>query len=138
MEKKSSDSSTSGENNNDDLSMMTPSGTDKQQEQMYVENVGVSDEGWYECEASNLLGRISARLYLTVRRRTRILDAPQNTSVTKGQSATLTCLVDKEEDVNVDLRWFFNDVLIDLPTWSPTSSVSSFSMSAFNYQVCTS
>lgn len=37
-----------------------------------------------------------------------------NISVTKGQSAVLKCTVSKEDDTDVELRWKFNDQLLEL------------------------
>ena len=37
-----------------------------------------------------------------------------NISVTKGQSALFKCTVSKEDEVEVDLRWKFNDLDLDL------------------------
>ena len=37
-----------------------------------------------------------------------------NISVTKGQSASFKCTVSKEDEVEVDLKWTFNGLLLDL------------------------
>lgn len=44
-----------------------------------------------------------------------------NISVTKGQSALFKCTVSKEDDVEVDLKWKFNDLDLDLTPISPES-----------------
>jgi len=37
-----------------------------------------------------------------------------NISVTKGQSALFKCTISKEEDVDIELKWTFNDLPLDL------------------------
>jgi hypothetical protein len=82
--------------------------------ELVVKHVNSEHQGWYRCEASNLLGTVSANMYLQVRKKTEIIEPPMNISVTKGQSALLKCTISKEEDIEVDLKWKFNDVSLDL------------------------
>lgn len=37
-----------------------------------------------------------------------------NISATKGQSALFKCTVSKEDDIDIDLKWKFNDLVLDL------------------------
>ncbi len=59
-----------------------------------------------------------------------------NISVTKGQSALFKCTVSKEDDIDIDLKWKFNDVLLDLqpvkPFYMTTNSQDSYSSSEIN------
>jgi hypothetical protein len=80
---------------------------------LIIKSVNLRNAGWYKCIAENLLGSISQNLYLYVKKKTEIIEPPMNISVIKGQSATLKCTVSKEDDIDVDIRWKFNDILID-------------------------
>jgi len=48
-----------------------------------------------------------------------------NISVTKGQSALFKCTVSKEEDVDIDLKWTFNDLPLDLTPINQYNSIQS-------------
>ncbi len=80
---------------------------------LVLRNVNVRNQGWYRCEASNLMGKISANFYLQIKKKTEIIEPPMNISVTKGQSAILKCTVSKEDDTDIELRWKFNDQLLE-------------------------
>ena len=89
-----------------------------------IKNVNAKiHEGWYRCEAKNLLGSISADMYLKVNKRTEIIEPPMNISVTKGQSAFFKCTITKEENIDVDIQWRFNDLLLDFEFLSDGSSI---------------
>lgn len=89
-----------------------------------IKNVNAKlHEGWYRCEAKNLLGSISADMFLKVNKRTEIIEPPMNISVTKGQSAFFKCTITKEENIDVDIQWRFNDLLLDFEFLSDGSSV---------------
>ena len=89
-----------------------------------IKNVNAKlHEGWYRCEAKNLLGSISADMYLKVNKRTEIIEPPMNISVTKGQSAFFKCTITKEENVDAEIQWKFNDLLLDFEFLLDGSSV---------------
>ena len=81
-----------------------------------IKNVNTKMSGWYKCVAENILGTIEQRIYLDVRKKTEIIEPPMNISVIKGQSALLKCTISKEDDVDYELKWRFNDILIDFDT----------------------
>ena len=81
---------------------------------LLIRNVNHKNQGWYQCEASNILGKVSATMYLQVKKKTEIIEPPMNISVTKGQSALFKCKVSKEDDIDIDLKWKFNDQILDL------------------------
>lgn len=39
-----------------------------------------------------------------------------NISVTKGQIALFKCTVSKEDEIDIDLKWTFNGLILDLTT----------------------
>ena len=80
---------------------------------LIIKSVNLRNAGWYKCIGENLLGSISQNLYLHVKKKTEIIEPPMNISVIKGQSATLKCTVSREEDIDVDIRWKFNDIIVD-------------------------
>jgi hypothetical protein len=81
---------------------------------LIINSVSTKSLGWYKCEASNLLGSVSAKMFLQIKRKTEIIEPPMNISVTKGQSAVFKCTVAKEDDVDIELKWTFNGVPLEL------------------------
>lgn len=89
---------------------------------LIINSVSQKSLGWYKCEASNLLGSISAKMFLQIKRKTEIIEPPMNISVTKGQSAVFKCTVSKEADVDIELKWTFNNIPLDLTPSDLTQS----------------
>ena len=83
-----------------------------------------SHEGWYMCDAKNLLGSINARMYLKVNKKTEIIEPPMDVSVTKGQSALFKCTVSKEDDIDIDLQWKFNNMPLNFKMLDDGTSIA--------------
>lgn len=121
--------------------------------QLIIKNANMKHEGWYKCEAGNILGQIEAKMYLQVKskicravlnrenmlislcfeEKTEIIEPPMNISVTKGQSALFKCTVSKEDDVEIDLKWKFNDLDLDLTPISESSEQWQSSVNNYNH-----
>ena len=80
---------------------------------LIIKNVNKKHEGWYKCSAKNLIGSIETRMFLKVNKKTEIIEPPMNISATKGQSALFKCTVSKEDNIDVELQWKFNDMLLE-------------------------
>ena len=52
-------------------------------------------------------------MFLKVNKKTEIIEPPMNISATKGQSALFKCTVSKEDNIDVELQWKFNDMLLE-------------------------
>lgn len=97
--------------------------------QLIINNVNSKSQGWYKCEATNLLGTVTAKMFLQIKKKTEIIEPPMNISVTKGQSAIFKCTVSKERDVDIDLKWTFNNILLDL---SPNDHIGNSNLKLYS------
>jgi len=81
---------------------------------LQISQADTTDTGAYTCNATNPLGSVVVRAYLTVTLRTRIILPPQDASVIKGSTALLQCGVTRDPSVPVVWQWFFG--VVPLPT----------------------
>ncbi|XP_072043107.1 protein sidekick-2-like [Amphiura filiformis] len=72
-----------------------------------------SDTGIYMCIADNGVGVANATVNLGVYVRTVITTKPQDTEVELGQMTTIDCIVQHDPLVQVVVKWYHDNVLVD-------------------------
>ena len=72
-----------------------------------------TDSGDYQCIAVNRFGNQTAKGSLTVKKRTRLTEVPQDYEVPAGQTATFKCNAVADSDLELSIGWLTDGKKID-------------------------
>ncbi|XP_072336205.1 neurofascin homolog (chicken) a isoform X11 [Scyliorhinus torazame] len=74
-----------------------------------------ADEGTYTCIATNTLGKAENRVRLEVKDPTRIIRAPESTTVKRSLAAKFECKVRHDPTLRLTVTWLKDDRILSLP-----------------------
>ncbi|XP_006805409.1 neurofascin homolog (chicken) a isoform X14 [Neolamprologus brichardi] len=74
-----------------------------------IKRARAEDEGTYTCVASSILGKAENQVRLEVKEPTRIIQAPEHQSATRGSAARFTCRVTSDPSLPVSVTWMKDD-----------------------------
>ncbi|XP_050421633.1 neuroglian-like isoform X3 [Adelges cooleyi] len=83
---------------------------------LQITNVRFTDVGNYMCIATNNLGSVNASGSLTVKKPTRIADAPKDSKVVAGTMVTFRCTAVADGSLNLNIEWLAKGEPIDSDT----------------------
>ncbi|XP_063071451.1 neurofascin homolog (chicken) a [Engraulis encrasicolus] len=75
------------------------------------------DQGTYTCVASNMLGQAENQVRLEVKEPTRILNAPEHLSSTRGATARFNCRIKHDPSLSIQVTWLKNGEPLNLAFW---------------------
>uniref|UniRef100_A0A8C5G6U8 Contactin 2 n=1 Tax=Gouania willdenowi TaxID=441366 RepID=A0A8C5G6U8_GOUWI len=81
---------------------------------LWIHNISRADEGKYTCFAENYLGKANSTGHLSVRDATKIMLAPSNADINRGENVTLQCHASHDPTMDLTFTWALNGVLLDL------------------------